>query len=59
MQKATWQWKIQDLESFDSKMVVLSIFNEILKKSVVFTSERDISCYILQIIQIDDNITRH
>ena len=29
-------------------MAVLSIFNEILKKSVVFASERDISCSISQ-----------
>ena len=29
-------------------MAVLSIFNKIWKKSVVFTSERDISCYIFE-----------
>ena len=48
MEKTTRQWQIQDLESFHSKRAVLSIFNETWKKSVVFASERDISCYIFQ-----------
>ena len=32
MQKTTRQWQTQDLESFDSKMAELSIFNEICNK---------------------------
>ena len=45
-----------DLESFDSKMAVPSILNEILKKSVVFASERDISFYMFQNIEIMPDI---
>ena len=52
MQKTTRQWQIQDLESFDSKMVALSIFNEIWKRFVVFAYERDVSCYIFQNINL-------
>ena len=48
-----------DLESFDSNMVVLSIFNEIWKKSVMFASERDMSCYIFQNISITKLVVIH
>ena len=48
MQKTTRPWRIQDLERFDSKTVVLSISDETEKKSVVFASEGDIFCYIFQ-----------
>ena len=46
--KETRQWQIQNLESFDSKMAVIPIFNDIWKKLIVFASERDISSYIFQ-----------
>ena len=48
-----------DLESFDSNMVALSIFNEIWKKSVMFASERDMSCYIFQNISITKLVVIH
>ena len=59
MQTITRQWLGKHLERFDSKMVVLSILNEIWKKSVVFAYERDISCYIFQNISHTKLISIH